>query len=92
MAVPVAMTGRLFYWNKTTFDEVGCDIPVDEASLLEAGAKFKAFNEGYYPLAMMEYDRAVFMVYYLESYMGSPGLRMESFSIRRKRSSQLWIS
>lgn len=72
MAVPVAMTGRLFYWNKTTFDEVGCDIPVDEASLLEAGAKFKAFNEGYYPLAMMEYDRAIFMVYYLESVYGKP--------------------
>ena len=26
MAVPVALTGRLFYWNKTTFDEVGCEI------------------------------------------------------------------
>ena len=63
MAVPVALTGRLFYWNKTTFDEVGCEIPTDEASLLEAGAKFKAYNEDYYPLAMMEYDRAIFLVY-----------------------------
>ena len=27
MAVPVAITGRLFYWNKTTFDEVGVDLP-----------------------------------------------------------------
>lgn len=72
MAVPVALTGRLFYWNKTTFDEVGCAIPTDEASLLEAGAKFKAYNEEYYPLALMEYDRAIFMVYYLESVYGKP--------------------
>ncbi len=70
MAVPIAMTGRLFYWNKTTFDEVGCDIPTDEASLLEAGAKFKAYNEDYYPLALGEYDRAMFLVYYLESVYG----------------------
>ena len=37
MAVPVAMTGRLFYWNKTTFEEVGCPIPTDTDSLLVAG-------------------------------------------------------
>ncbi len=70
MAVPVSLTGRLFYWNKTTFDEVGCAIPTDEASLLEAGQKFKAYNEDYYPLAMGEYDRAIFLVYYLESVYG----------------------
>lgn len=67
MAVPVAMTGRLFYWNKTTFDEIGCDIPTDTDSLLAAGAAFKAYGEDYYPLALGEYDRMIFMVYYLES-------------------------
>ena len=45
MAVPVALTGRLFYWNKTTFDEVGVAIPTDEASLFAAGEAFKAFDE-----------------------------------------------
>lgn len=72
MAVPVALTGRLFYWNKTTFDEVGVDLPTDEASLLAAGAAFKAYNEDYYPLALGEYDRAIFLVYYLESVYGKP--------------------
>lgn len=70
MAVPISLTGRLYYWNKTTFDEVGCEIPTDEASLLAAGAAFKAYNSDYYPLALAEYDRAIFMVYYLESKYG----------------------
>jgi oligogalacturonide transport system substrate-binding protein len=66
-AVPVSLTGRLFYWNKTTFDEVGVDLPTDEASLLAAGAAFKAYDEDYYPLALGEYDRTIFLVHYLES-------------------------
>lgn len=72
MAVPVALTGRLFYWNKTTFDEVGVALPTDEASLLAAGEAFKAFDEDYYPLALGEYDRMIFLVYYLESVHGKP--------------------
>ncbi|MDO5415976.1 MAG: ABC transporter substrate-binding protein [Lachnospiraceae bacterium] len=72
MAVPVAITGRLFYWNKTTFDEIGCALPTDEASLRAAGAAFKAFDEDYYPLALGEYDRMIFLVYYLESKYGKP--------------------
>ena len=67
VAVPCALTGRLFYWNKTTFDEVGCELPTDEASLLAAGQKFREYNEDYYPLALTEYDRMIFMVHYLES-------------------------
>lgn len=70
MAIPISLTGRLFYWNKTTFDEIGCPIPTDEASLLAAGAAFKAYNADYYPLALGEYDRMIFMVYYLESKYG----------------------
>ena len=72
MAVPVSMTGRLFYWNKTTFDEVGIALPTDEASLFEAGKAFLAYNQDYYPLALGEYDRMIFMVYYLESVYGKP--------------------
>ena len=72
MAVPVALTGRLFYWNKTTFDEVNVALPTDEASLFAAGEAFKAFNEDYYPLALGEYDRMIFLVYYLESVYGKP--------------------
>lgn len=72
MAVPVALTGRLFYWNKTTFDEVGVAIPTDEASLFAAGEAFQAYDQDYYPLALGEYDRIIFLVYYLESVYGKP--------------------
>ncbi|MCI8949250.1 MAG: carbohydrate ABC transporter substrate-binding protein [Lachnospiraceae bacterium] len=70
MAVPVAITGRVFYWNKTTFDEIGVDLPTDEASLRAAGQAFEAYDADYYPLALGEYDRMIFLVYYLESKYG----------------------
>ena len=72
LAIPISLTGRLFYWNKTTFDEVGCQIPTDRESLFEAGAAFKAYDEDAYPLVLQEYDRMLFMVYYLESVYNKP--------------------
>ena len=70
MAVPISLTGRVFYWNKTAFEEVGCDIPTDLDSLYAAGEAFKAKDPDMYPLALMEYDRMILMVYYLESKYG----------------------
>ena len=73
MAIPVSNTGCLFYWNKTTFDAVGCDLPVDKETLLAAGAKFKEYGEDYYPLVIDSgFSRMIFMVYYLESVYGKP--------------------
>ena len=70
MAVPISLTGRLFYWNKTAFEEVGCDLPTDLDSLYAAGAAFKAKDPDMYPLALGQYDRMILMVYYLESKYG----------------------
>lgn len=69
-AIPVAMTGRIFYWDKTSFDEVGIAVPTSYEELLAAGEAFKNYNEDYYPLALGEYDRMILMVYYLESVYG----------------------
>lgn len=70
-AIPVSMTGRIFYWNKTTFDKAGISTPVSLEELFIAGEAFRTkLGEEYYPLAMDEYDRAVFLVYYLESVYG----------------------
>lgn len=70
-AIPVSMTGRIFYWNKTTFDKAGIAIPKSLAELKTAGKVFKEkLGDDYYPLALGEYDRMILMVYYLESVYG----------------------
>lgn len=70
MAVPIALTGRVFYWNKTAFEEAGVDLPKDLDSLYAAGAAFEAHDPDSYPLALGQYDRMILMVYYLESKYG----------------------
>lgn len=69
--VPISMTGRIFYWDKTTFDEVGVEIPTTLEDLKACGEAFKAKGDDYYPLALGEYDRMILMVYYLESVYGT---------------------
>lgn len=73
MAIPVSTTGCMYFWNKTTFDTIGVDIPTDLDSLFEAGAKFKEYGEEYYPLVIDSgYSRMYLMVAYLESIYGKP--------------------
>lgn len=69
-AVPVAVTGRILYWNKAVYDTVGIDVPSSWDELLDAGAAFEAYDADYYPLVLGEYDRMIFMVYYLECLYG----------------------
>ncbi len=70
-AIPVSMTGRIFYWNKTTFEKAGISTPTTLAELMAAGETFKNnLGDEYYPLAAGEYDRMILMVYYLESVYG----------------------
>lgn len=72
MAVPISLTGRVFIFNKTTFDKIGVEIPKDLESLYAAGRAFEAYGEGYYPLVLGEYDRQLFMMYYLQSKYNRP--------------------
>lgn len=70
-AVPASMTGRIFYWNKTTFDRAGIAVPTTLEELMNAGEVFKTkLGEDYYPICLGEYDRMILMVYYLESVYG----------------------
>lgn len=70
-AIPVSMTGRIFYWNKTTFDKAGIAIPTSLEELMAAGETFKTkLGDEYYPICLGEYDRMILMVYYLESVYG----------------------
>lgn len=72
-AIPVSRTGRIFYWNKATFDAAGISTPQTLADLMAAGQTFKEkLGDDYYPIALGEYDRIILMVYYLESVYGKP--------------------
>jgi oligogalacturonide transport system substrate-binding protein len=69
--VPVAMTGRIFYWDKTTFDEAGIAVPTSLAELREAGKVFQEkLGDDYYPLALGEFDRMILMTFYLQAKYG----------------------
>lgn len=48
--VPSSLNGKILFYNKTLFDEVGAKIPETWEELFEAGEKFK--NTGKYVLAM----------------------------------------
>lgn len=73
-AIPVSMTGRIFYWNMNTFKEAGLDsYPTTLDELYAAGEAFQTnLGDDYYPLALGEYDRMLLMTYYLESTYGKP--------------------
>ncbi len=73
-AIPVSMTGRIFYWNMNTFKEAGLDsYPTTLDELYAAGEAFKNnLGDDYYPLALGEYDRMLLMTFYLESTYGKP--------------------
>ena len=69
--VPVSMTGRIFYWNKTTFDKAGISFPTTLDELMAAGKTFQEkLGDDYYPLHLGAYDRMILMVFYLESKYG----------------------
>jgi len=66
--IPISTTARTLYWNGNTFDKAGIDVPTTFEALVAAGATFKeVLGDEYYPLHLGEYDRMIFMVYYLES-------------------------
>jgi ABC-type sugar transport system, periplasmic component len=71
MGLPISVTARTMFWNQDTFDKAGIDIPTTWDELLAAGETFKTvLGDDYYPMMLTEYDRALFMVYYLQSVYG----------------------
>lgn len=71
-AVPVSMTGRIFFWNMTTFNKAGItEVPKTLDDLYAAGEAFKTkLGDDYYPLHLGGYDRMILTVFYLESIYG----------------------
>ena len=71
-AVPVSMTGRIFYWNMTTFNKAGLtDYPKTLDDLYSYAETVRTqLGDDYYLLYMTGYDRMILMVAYLESIYG----------------------
>ena len=66
--IPISTTARTLYWNGNTFTKAGIEVPTTFDGLVAAGKTFKeVLGDEYYPLHLGEYDRMIFMVYYLES-------------------------
>ena len=70
--VPISMTGRIFFWNMTTFNKAGItECPKTLDDLMNAGKTFQEkLGDDYYPLHLGAYDRMILMVFYLESKYG----------------------
>ena len=70
-AVPVSMTGKLFFFQKVVFESAGVRVPGTIEDLGEAGSAFRdVLGDAYYPLALTERDRMLLLVTYLESTYG----------------------
>lgn len=73
-AVPMSMTGRIFYWNMTAFQQAGITAaPQTLDDLYAAGEAFQAqLGPDFYPLYLDGYGRMSLAVFYLESIYGQP--------------------
>ena len=69
--IPISETGRVFFWNQSTFDLAGIAVPDSFDALCQAGTVFKEkLGDAYYPLALGWYDRMLFTVYLLQCRYG----------------------
>ena len=58
--LPASVTGRIFFFNKTTFDQAGLDIPTTFAELMAAGPVFaERLGDDYYPLEGIGLDASL---------------------------------
>lgn len=73
-AVPMAATGRIFYWNMNLFYQAGItQVPQTLEDLYAAGEAFQSqLGEEYFPLYLDGYGRMCLAVFYLESVYGMP--------------------
>jgi oligogalacturonide transport system substrate-binding protein len=72
-AIPVGISGRTFYYNKTTYDKAGLDIPKSFNDMIEAGKIFKAkLGPDYYAFDVDQNGAFLLMIYKLEQETGIP--------------------
>lgn len=63
--LPISTTGRLFLFNKTTFDKAGLPVPTTWDELMAAGPVFKEkLGEGHFPFEAAKLDAGMIFTLY----------------------------
>ena len=71
--LPVSTTGRLFLFNKTTYDKAGLPLPATWEDLVAAGPVFKEkLGDGFYPFEAAGLDAALIVTLYGTQVTGKP--------------------
>ena len=72
-AIPIATTGKAFFWNQQTWEKAGLSVPKSFSELLAAGPIFKEkLGDDYYPMAAGEYDLMMLLTYYMQESYDKP--------------------
>lgn len=70
--IPISLTGRCLYYNKTTYDKFGVEPPKTWDDFYTVAEKFN--EEGYYPLDLDSYSAWILAIVYVEQQTGKPFL------------------
>lgn len=94
-AIPTSLTGRLFYFNKGTFEQAGLEVPTTWADLRAAGPVFRdTLGDNYYPLVVGAYDRAILVAFYIQAQTGTPVIDENgntTFTLDQLKEGMQWI-
>jgi oligogalacturonide transport system substrate-binding protein len=73
IGIPNSTNGRVFFYNKATYDKIGLPIPKSFAELFTAGKIFRTIlGDDYYPLFLNAYDSWLIALMYCEQKYGKP--------------------
>lgn len=80
--LPVSTTGRLFVFNKTTFDKAGVPLPTTWDELIAAGPVFKEkLGDDYFPFEATKLDATLIVTLYGTQKTGKPLIDPETNKI-----------
>ncbi len=71
VAVPYGITGKVFYYNETTYEKAGLSVPTSFADMIAAAPVFKEkLGNDYYPFDTDQYGAFLIALYQLEQKTG----------------------
>ncbi len=73
IAIPYGIAGKVFYFNKTTYEKAGLDVPKSFDDLFKAAKVMKEkLGNDYYPMDTDAYGAFLLSLYYAEQKTGKP--------------------